>query len=204
MKTCTQCKVTKDLTDFNFSETTKKYRPYCKNCDVTYVIRRQRKFKEKAIEYKGGKCCICGYDKCQAALDFHHRNSNDKQFNLSKISTLSFDKNFDLITKELDKCDLLCSNCHRELHFEKIKINDFEYKTKKNPTYLMCKICDNTFKITTKPSQKYCSEKCSQIAQRKTERPDKSILEKEVLELGYCAVGRKYGVSDNSIRKWLK
>ena len=46
--------------------------------------------------------------------------------------------------------------------------------------------------------------KCSQIAQRKTERPSKEVLLSDVKNLGYSGTGRKYGVSDNAIRKWLK
>jgi 5-methylcytosine-specific restriction endonuclease McrA len=70
--------------------------------------------KEKAVEYKGGKCCKCGYDKCITALEFHHRNPEEKEFSFSSYSNNAW-KN---ISKELDKCDLLCANCHRELHEE--------------------------------------------------------------------------------------
>ena len=69
--------------------------------------------KKWALEYKGNKCEICGYDKCSEALDFHHNNPNEKDFTIS-------DRNLILdwieIKKELDKCSLLCANCHRELH----------------------------------------------------------------------------------------
>ena len=79
---------------------------------IKAVSKRRKKIKEMAIEYKGGKCCICGYNKCNSALDFHHTNG-DKQFGLSvRGLTRSWDK-----TKtELDKCILVCANCHREIH----------------------------------------------------------------------------------------
>ena len=64
------------------------------------------------VEYKGGKCCICGYNKNLAALDFHHKNPLTKDFELSYYSR----KNWESIVLELDKCLLLCSNCHKELH----------------------------------------------------------------------------------------
>ncbi len=77
------------------------------------VTARRKRLKAMAIEYKGGKCIFCGYNKCNDALDFHHINSKDKEFGLSvRGLTRSWKK----ITKELDKCILVCANCHRELH----------------------------------------------------------------------------------------
>lgn len=66
------------------------------------------------VEYKGGKCFRCGYNKCIKALDFHHRNASEKTFNISGNHTRSWDR----IKAELDKCDLLCANCHRETEDE--------------------------------------------------------------------------------------
>ena len=77
------------------------------------VKNHRQKIKEKAIEYKGGCCEKCGYDKCKWAFDFHHLDSTKKDFSLSKNITLSWDK----VKKELDKCILVCANCHREIHY---------------------------------------------------------------------------------------
>lgn len=77
------------------------------------VKSRRNKLKEMLVEYKGGKCEICGYDKCINALDFHHLNPNEKDFTVSQYCTLSFDK----LKKEADKCILVCANCHREIHY---------------------------------------------------------------------------------------
>ena len=66
-----------------------------------------------ARESKGNKCAICGYNKCQRALSFHHRDPNKKIFGISaKGLTRSWVK----IQEEIDKCILLCANCHMELH----------------------------------------------------------------------------------------
>lgn len=69
--------------------------------------------KQWAVKYKGNKCELCGYDKCIEALDFHHLNPEEKEFSIS-------DKNIKLdwqeVKKEIDKCILICSNCHREIH----------------------------------------------------------------------------------------
>jgi hypothetical protein len=81
-----------------------------KEANVRAVIRWRRNLKKKAVEYKGGKCIICGYDKCLRALHFHHRDPKMKAFN---ISTCRF-KSWGLVKEELDKCDLLCANHHAE------------------------------------------------------------------------------------------
>lgn len=72
---------------------------------------RQR-LKEKAIEYKGGKCVICGYNKSNRSLDFHHRDPNEKDFTIGSGTVLNWER----VRIELDKCDLVCRNCHGEIH----------------------------------------------------------------------------------------
>lgn len=84
------------------------------------VSKRRRKVKELAIEYKGGQCQICGYKKCVAALEFHHRTPGEKDFAISRCST----KAWETTRKELDKCILVCSNCHREIHSGLIALDD--------------------------------------------------------------------------------
>ncbi len=70
--------------------------------------------KKKAIKYKGGKCAVCGYSRCSAAMDFHHKNPSEKEgYGTGALkSHWSFKKNI----PELDKCVLLCVRCHREIH----------------------------------------------------------------------------------------
>ena len=55
-----------------------KIQSYCKECNKQNVIDRQRKLKEKCVEYGGGKCKICGYSKYFGALDFHHLDPSTK------------------------------------------------------------------------------------------------------------------------------
>ena len=73
--------------------------------------KNKRNLKQKYIEYKGGKCEKCGYNKSLNALEFHHRNPKEKEFTLSGIR-----RGWEETKRELDKCDLFCSNCHREIH----------------------------------------------------------------------------------------
>ena len=66
-----------------------------------------------AVAYKGGVCQCCKYNKYIGALEFHHINPDEKDFGISvKGYTRSWENN----KKELDKCVLVCSNCHREMH----------------------------------------------------------------------------------------
>ena len=87
----------------------------CKSCRTNY---RKLKIKTQCVEYLGGKCEICGYDKNVYVLDFHHKDPSQKDFNISES-----DSNFEKLKPELDKCMLLCANCHRELHY-KLKHKD--------------------------------------------------------------------------------
>ena len=87
----------------------KKNNTKCMTC-VTKL--RRLRLKIKCVEYLGGKCVNCGFDKHLAALQFHHRNSNNKDFLISSINT----KSWKLIIEELNKCDLLCANCHAVKH----------------------------------------------------------------------------------------
>lgn len=84
----------------------------CRSCHNQIQIDRFRDYKRQAVEYKGGKCSICGYNKCLAALEFHHNDPSQKDINWRKMRNWVFEK----IKEELDKCDLVCANCHREIH----------------------------------------------------------------------------------------
>ena len=94
-----------------------KTRHFCYDCvseeDYDNGAAVRRKVKQWALEYKGNGCSRCGYNKCTAALEFHHLDMNEKEFILSSRD-IKF--HWPVIQKELDKCILVCANCHRELH----------------------------------------------------------------------------------------
>ena len=79
-----------------------------------YCIQRWRQRKLDAVEYKGGKCERCGYDKYPDVLEFHHRDPSQKEASWNKMRLWGHKK----LYEELDKCDMLCANCHREVHYE--------------------------------------------------------------------------------------
>lgn len=108
-KTCPKCHETKSIADFYRRKSD--ISTYCKECSCKQTHTRQRLLKIQAIEYKGGECQHCGYRRCLAALEFHHIDPSQKDFAVNtKLGS------FDKIKKELDKCILLCSVCHREEH----------------------------------------------------------------------------------------
>ncbi len=123
-KKCNKCNQIKKREEFYSRKDSGGTTAYCISCSKNLVIERQRNFKQKCIDYKGGKCEKCGYCKCKSALEFHHREPGEKDFDISRTRT-----NFREETqKELDKCDLLCSNCHRETHeiLERVPTEEFE------------------------------------------------------------------------------
>lgn len=76
------------------------------------VTSYRQKTKDRAIAHKGGKCEICGYDRCVQALTFHHRDPKTKSFGIMDGRTRSWET----IRSEIGKCALLCQNCHSEVH----------------------------------------------------------------------------------------
>lgn len=85
-----------------------------KEYNYNHVKNFRKRNKERAVEYKGGKCEKCGYEKCTSALEFHHLEPKEKDFSPSQNMNMAWDK----IKVEIDKCILVCSNCHREIHEE--------------------------------------------------------------------------------------
>ena len=107
----------------NIFETKNKSRIYCYDCSgessrndfkkgkhQKTILRRS--MKQQAIKLLGGKCSICGYNKCIDALEFHHKDPNEKEFKLGSGNTMSWKE----YKSEALKCILVCSNCHKEIH----------------------------------------------------------------------------------------
>lgn len=79
------------------------------------VVEWRKRTKIKLVEYKGGECSICGYKRSSKALEFHHIDPNEKDFTISGKSW-----SFERLKKEVDRCILVCANCHAEIHEKEI------------------------------------------------------------------------------------
>ena len=120
--------------------------------------------KELMLKGFGGKCQICGYNKCNSALEFHHINPEEKDFTFSNTLLIQWEK----VKEELKKCICVCANCHREIHEGLINIEPKQYfndsllindekPSDKSSFYDTCPICGKPkLKI-----RKFCSQKCS-------------------------------------------
>lgn len=87
---------------------------------IAAVSKRRKKVRQMAIDHKGGSCQICGYNKCIEALEFHHIDSLQKDFN---ISAKGHSRSWVRVKAEIEKCMLVCANCHREIHVKKLGIH---------------------------------------------------------------------------------
>ena len=85
----------------------------CGKCSSAAVQKRRDKLKVMAVEYMGGSCKFCGYAKCLSSLVFHHTDPTEKDFS---ISAGGYTRSWEKVKVELDKCIMLCSNCHGEEH----------------------------------------------------------------------------------------
>jgi len=133
-RTCKDCKQLKPCRfscSFNINSKPQ-YRTRCDNCHNFVArkrkkerreyynlrsIKRNRLRKIKCVKYLGGKCITCGYSKCNRALTFHHKIRATKKYDICRIIDHSWDK----LKNELDKCDLLCFNCHMEIEDKEIR-----------------------------------------------------------------------------------
>jgi hypothetical protein len=174
----------------------------------TYEYQKLRGLKRKMelIQMKGGCCQNCGYNKNVAAFDFHHKDPSNKEFDLDmrKLSNTTMVK----LMREVEKCDLLCANCHREFHSPDLEIN--------NVKLLINNVNDSVLELRefNKPKCVDCGceinytykrcVKCNSINRRKVGRPNLEILLSEIKEHNQEWCAKKYGVSRSSIQRWLK
>ena len=94
---------------FLWNKTSKQSSDYCSACRSK---EKRTVLKKRCVQYMGGKCESCGYNKSVFALQFHHKNVLEKDFEISSASGYSWLN----IREELKKCILLCANCHAEEH----------------------------------------------------------------------------------------
>lgn len=172
------------------------------------------RLKERIIRVLGGKCVICGYDKCQQALEVHHIDPKEKDFTIAANTNRAYEQ----ISNEIKKCVLLCANCHREVHagivqqefVSSFDVNvDLEIKAELasmkgltidgDKIIHRCTCCGK--EIGRDSSTKLCPE-CYFKTTRRVERPDRETLKSLIRTTPFTKIADNYGVTDNSIRKW--
>jgi hypothetical protein len=225
-KICKTCHINKPLTLYYFGAE-------CKYCHNQRSTLRMRQIKKQCFKYKGGKCEHCNYDKYIGAIEFHHIDplqkdfaiaKNQKNFGMShkkeldkclclcsnchKIEHARLIKSQDIVEKDTaneinqikDEPPLIYkTNKLYENDFNRIKYS-IDKIIKNSMKHSNCQDCNKNITLNSLR----CNN-CSKINRRKVKnRPSNSQLQDEVNKIGYCATGRKYGVSDNAIRKWMK
>lgn len=124
-KICTKCGKELPIDQFNWRDKAKgTRRSECKTCHSNYMknVYHQKKIEIQDLK-KNRKCAKCGYDKCGAALEFHHINPEEKDERIAKM--ISNNYTLEAVQKEIEKCIVLCANCHHEFHF--LNNNDNTY-----------------------------------------------------------------------------
>lgn len=205
-KVCSKCGNRKKIEDFH-KQKGRNCSSWCKICLYENQMNRWKDRKRKAVELMGGSCQnkkddgrLCGYRKSMAALEFHHLDRREKDFDWTHLGK----RKWDVIINELKKCILVCANCHREIHSsvspQSELLND---NNRLNKVLKPTGVCPNCKGETF--GTKYCSVECSNEGNRKIKnRPSKDELAALLKEHSYCEVGRMYRVSDTAIRKWLR
>jgi hypothetical protein len=129
-----------------------------------------------------------------SALDFHHLSERT----LPRGQSLTNYKR-KYVEEEIEKCVLLCRNCHAEEHFPDLEIKDVDHKYM---GIMEDRKCTNCGKDTI--GNVFCSHSCGRDYYRKVKRPTKSELKVLIKNNSWTALGKQFGVSDNAVRKWAK
>jgi hypothetical protein len=182
---------------------TEKRRKYLK----LSVSRRRRKLKVMAVEYMGGKCVMCGYNKCVNALHFHHLDPSKKEFTISSGNTIKFET----IKTELEKCILICANCHAETHFKEkeseiLEQEEYLKKVVRPSIYVKCFNCGKDKKIFNSYLRKknFCTRQCKILYFYNEGWPTDADFLNMCEALNISDVSTKIGKSKTSVYDRLK
>ena len=159
----------------------------CKECGKDAVIDIRRRNKIRLVEYKGGKCERCGYNKCIDALEFHHLDPNEKDFGLSCGDTRSLEK----LKAEVDKCIMVCANCHREIHAEERERKILERDKKKIQL-------EKEFYLTKKTDKNRQSKKLI------SDKLDINLIKEDISnKLNKKDIAKKYSIGLTTLKRFL-
>ena len=184
---------------------------YSQNSNSETVVNFIKRRKTNLKKVFHSRCCLCGFDAFQDALEFHHVNPEEKSFSICGSNNQT--KALATQLEEMKKCILVCANCHRGIHQNLCSIpdnwKDFydeevanqlldELEKTKTHQIVYCQRCGK--EISDKRAT-YCSE-CAHLMSRVCDRPERDELKELIRTLPFTRIAEKYGVSDNAIRKW--
>ena len=140
--------------------------------------------KRELVELMGGKCCKCGYNNNYAALEFHHVDPQNKAFQLDSrhLSNTSMNK----ILDEVRKCILVCSNCHKEIHYpnssksavETVDAGSVRSIINRKEQMSVCPVCGATFKKAR--GKIFCSKECRNKSKGYPTKEDVEMVYREL------------------------
>lgn len=173
---------------------------------TSHVTRWRNRTRSRLITAFGGRCGLCGYDRCVRNLALHHTDPSKKDKNVWQT------KNWQAIIADARGCVLLCHNCHGEVHDGLVSVDNCqrfdetyaEYtlevrdRAKTRPVH-SCYVCGKETK-----NVKFCSVTCRSIDQRRVSRPDLDTLLSMLSVSSYLQVAKQFGVSDHAVRRWIK
>lgn len=167
------------------------------------------RLKERIVYVMGDKCQCCGYDKLHSALELHHLNPKEKDFTLGTNTNISWNS----ARKEIQKCILVCANCHREIHAGLIDLDSLKSSFSEDRANEIDQLVDDIKSKKINYCKKCGSEidrdatlciKCFAEQRRVVERPNREELKALIRIKPFTQIAKMYGVSDNAIRKWCK
>lgn len=215
---CYNCGCTDD--DSFYSGRRSPSKSLCIDCTKRYYFEKGLFLKLKAIEYLGGKCVNCGYQGCPAAFDFHHRDPSLKDMSISVM--LRRHSYWDELKIELDKCDLVCATCHRELHngdkvdvefqFDMSEILSQQRRRSKRAAAKIredatCRGCGGPLPPESELTRLYCCPECEMEHKRSVRReqvPSAEELARLDGEMDRQQLARHYGISGKRLLRWLR
>lgn len=127
-KECCKCKQIKSVSEFYVRTDRGIPFPDCIDCNRETTNKKKHAIKDFAIMYKGGKCSVCDVKYTRNNYAFHHTEPEHKDFSVGDRNGISIPE----LTRELDKCVLVCHNCHSEVHHELTLKNGYTNKIKGN------------------------------------------------------------------------
>lgn len=169
------------------------------------VKKWRRNAKARLIRAFGGKCGICGYNKCDEVMEFHHLDPTTKETTWSQIRGSI--KGWNTIVDEMSKCVMLCSNCHKEVHAGVAVVPDdvarlnkeaADYKTSERHVYHdQCPVCGKEKLKSTRT----CSQKCAASRRFRVDWTAVDIDDLLRVHKTYSAVGELLGVTGAAVKR---